>query len=102
MGKKNYNIEIEELGGACVGVTGSCTLVTYFNEELNERRHIMLELGLIQGEQDFYKMYLDNAKMLQNITKEVLSHVDYVLLSHSHVWPLWQPSIHELNKWIWG
>lgn len=85
MGKKNYDIEIEELGGACVGVTGSCTLVTYFNEELNERRHIMLELGLIQGEQDFYKMYLDNAKMLQNITKEVLSHADYVLLSHSHV-----------------
>ena len=80
----NYNIEIEELGGACIGVTGSCTLVTYFNEELNERRHIMLELGLIQGEQDVYNMYLDNAKMLQNITKDLVEKTDYVLLSHSH------------------
>ena len=52
MGKKNYNIEIEELGGACCGVTGSCTLITYYNEELNERRNIILEMGLIQGEQD--------------------------------------------------
>ena len=72
MGKKNYNIEIEELGGACVGVTGSCTVITYYNEELNERRNIIFEMGLIQGEQDVYLQYLDNAKMLQHITREIL------------------------------
>ena len=84
MGKKNYNIEIEELGGACVGVTGSCTLITYYNEELNERRNIILEMGLIQGEQDVYLQYLDNAKMLQHITREILEKADYIALSHPH------------------
>ena len=85
MGKKNYNIEIEELGGACVGVTGSCTLITYYNEELNERRNIILEMGLIQGEQDVYLQYLDNAKMLQHITREILEKPDYIISSHSHI-----------------
>ena len=84
MGKKNYNIEIEELGGACIGVTGSCTLITYYNEELNERRNIILEMGLIQGEQDVYLQYLDNAKMLQHITREILEKADYIALSHPH------------------
>ena len=84
MGKKNYNIEIEELGGACVGVTGSCTVITYYNEELNERRNIILEMGLIQGEQDVYLQYLDNAKMLQHITREILEKADYIALSHPH------------------
>ena len=85
MGKKNYNIEIEELGGACVGVTGSCTVITYYNEELNERRNIILEMGLIQGEQDVYLQYLDNAKMLQHITREILEKADYIISSHSHI-----------------
>ena len=84
MGKKNYNIEIEELGGACCGVTGSCTLITYYNEELNERRNIILEMGLIQGEQDVYLQYLDNAKMLQHITRDILEKADYIALSHPH------------------
>ena len=84
MGKKNYNIEIEELGGACVGVTGSCTVITYYNEELDERRNIILEMGLIQGEQDVYLQYLDNAKMLQHITREILEKADYIALSHCH------------------
>ena len=84
MGKKNYNIEIEELGGACVGVTGSCTVITYYNEELDERRNIILEMGLIQGEQDVYLQYLDNAKMLQHITREILEKADYIALSHPH------------------
>ena len=85
MGKKNYNIEIEELGGACVGVTGSCTVITYYNEELDERRNIILEMGLIQGEQDVYLQYLDNAKMLQHITREILEKTDYIISSHSHI-----------------
>ena len=84
MGKKNYNIEIEELGGACVGVTGSCTVITYYNEELDERRNIILEMGLIQGEQDVYLQYLDNAKMLQHINIEILEKADYIALSHPH------------------
>ena len=77
--------EIEELGGACVGVTGSCTLITYYNEELNERRNIILEMGLIQGEQDVYLQYLDNAMMLQHITREILEKTDYIISSHSHI-----------------
>ena len=89
------DIIIEELGGACIGVTGSCTLVSYYNEELEERRNIIFEMGLIQKEQDPYKQYLDNQKMLQGITKEVVSKTDYVLLSHSHVTsrPRWELSM---------
>lgn len=82
---KENDIEIEEIGGACTGVTGSCTLITYFNEELKEHRHIILEMGLIQKEQDAYKLYIDNSKMLQSITKEILSNTDYILITHSHI-----------------
>lgn len=87
MKKKNdkNDIIIEELGGSCVGVTGSCTLISYYNEELEERRNIIMELGLIQKEQDPYKLYVDNSKMLQSITKEILSKTDYILLSHPHI-----------------
>ena len=87
MKKKNdkNDIIIEELGGACIGVTGSCTLVGYYNEELDERRNIIFEMGLIQKEQDPYKLYIDNQKMLQGITKEMITSTDYILLSHSHV-----------------
>ena len=95
--KRNDKIDIiiEELGGACIGVTGSCTLVSYYDEELEERRNIIFEMGLIQKEQDPYKLYIDNQKMLQGITKEVVSKTDYVLLSHSHVSsrPRWELSM---------
>ena len=77
MKKKNdkNDIIIEELGGACIGVTGSCTLVSYYNEELDERRNIIFEMGLIQKEQDPYKLYIDNQKMLQGITKEMIDNM---------------------------
>lgn len=82
---KEYQIEIEEFGGSCCGVTGSCTILTYYDEEKQERRKIMLELGLIQKEQDPYKLYIDNSKMLQGITKDIITSTDYVILSHSHI-----------------
>ena len=42
-------------------------------------------MGLIQKEQDPYKLYIDNQKMLQGITKEMIASTDYILLSHSHI-----------------
>lgn len=83
--KKNKEIEIEMLGGSCTIVTGSCVKISYYNEELEERRNILLEMGLIQKEQDPYKMYLENKKMVDGITKDILEKTDYILLGHPHI-----------------
>lgn len=82
--KKNTDVIVDVIGNNQFQVTGSCNKIEYYDEEKQEKRYILVDLGLSQKEQDPYKAYLDNMKMLQKLPKEVVSKTDFVFLTHSH------------------
>lgn len=83
MSKKNKDndIIVSLIGGQSEDVTGSATLISYVNE-YNERRCILCELGLIQGNNSILAEYRENKKMLESIPYE---NIDYVFTIHNHI-----------------
>lgn len=84
MGKKKEKIKVSFLGHSNEDVTGSSVLIEYPKNK-KEYGTILLELGLVQGEATFDKDISANRKMLDNIPKELVSNIEYVLVGHSHV-----------------
>lgn len=83
--KRKDDIIIEVIGNQMYQVTGSCTKIEYFDEEKQERRNVLVDFGLSQKEQDPYKAYIDNQKMLQRVGLDTISKTDYVFLTHGHI-----------------
>jgi metallo-beta-lactamase family protein len=81
---KENDIVVSFLGGSKDDVTGSSILISY---PKNKKEHglLMLELGLIQGNATIDKDIAYNRKMLDNISKDIVSNIEYVLLGHCHI-----------------
>ena len=93
--KKNKNkIIIDFLGEERNDVTGRGVIVKYPKGN-DKYGSILLDCGLVQGESTFDKDISKNRKMLDRLSKEVVSNIEYVLLSHAHVTSrsLWKFSI---------
>lgn len=83
--KKNKNrIKIDFIGEERNDVTGSAVLIEYpkGNDEFGL---ILCDLGLVQGESTFDKDISKNRKMLDRLPKDIVSRIEYVLISHAHV-----------------
>ena len=82
--KKESDVLLTFLGGSADGVTGSMQLI-----EIKQRdgsyKGILLECGAIQTTSNILGKDLSaNRKMLDKLPKEVVSNIEYVLLSHAH------------------
>ena len=82
--KEKNKIIIDFLGEERNDVTGSAILLKYPKGN-NNYGSILLDCGLVQGESTFDKDISKNQKMLSRLSKEVVSNIEYVLLSHAHV-----------------
>lgn len=82
--KKGRDVVVSFVGGSNTDVCGSSILIEY-RKNKKEYGTILLELGLIQGQPTFDKDISMNRKMLDNIPKEVVARIEYVLLGHAHV-----------------
>lgn len=79
--KVKEEIVVSFLGGQSEHVTGSSVLISVLNDN-DTRTNILVDLGLIQGENTILDDYKANKMMLENIP---LQYIDYVLLTHAHV-----------------
>jgi len=79
--KKDNDIIVSLIGGQSQDVTGSATLISYVDEN-NERKCILCELGLIQGNNTVLGEYRENKKMIENIPYE---DINYVFTIHNHI-----------------
>ena len=82
--KKESDVLLTFLGGSADAVTGSMQLI-----EIKQRdgsyKGILLECGAIQTTSNILGKDLSaNRKMLDKLPKEVVSNIEYVLLSHAH------------------
>lgn len=80
--KKKDEIVVTFLGGQSEHVTGSSVLISVLNEDGFTRTNILVDLGLIQGENTILDDYKANKEMLENIP---LNSIDYVILTHEHI-----------------
>lgn len=82
--KKSNKIIIDFIGNEREDVTGSCVKIEYpkGNEEYG---NILIELGLTQTSSTFDKDISANRKMLDRIPRDMVSNIEFVLLSHSHI-----------------
>lgn len=74
-------VNVQFIGNNSVSVTGSCTLVTFYDSELKRNINILLELGMIQ-DGTIYKNYTENTKLIESIKAK---EIDFVILNHAHV-----------------
>ena len=82
--KKESDVLLTFLGGSATSVTGSMQLI-----EIKQRdgsyKGILLECGAIQTTSNILGKDLSaNRKILDKLPKEVVSNIEYVLLSHAH------------------
>lgn len=75
-------IVVSFIGGQSEYVTGSSVLISVLNEDNITRTNVLVDLGLIQGENTILDDYKANKSMLENIPTQ---YIDYVLLTHAHV-----------------
>ena len=82
--KKDQDIILSFLGGSTESVTGSMQLIQIKQED-GSYRSIRIECGAIQTTSNILGKDLSaNRKMLDKLPKEVVSNIEYVLLSHAH------------------
>lgn len=82
--KKDSEILISFLGGSASAVTGSMNLIKVKQKD-GSYKGILLECGSIQTTSNILGKDLSaNRKMLDKLPKEVVSNIEYVLLSHAH------------------
>lgn len=82
--KKDSEIFLSFLGGSAESVTGSMNLIQIKQKD-GSYKGILLECGAIQTTSNILGKDLSaNRKMLDKLPKEVVSNIDYVLLSHCH------------------
>lgn len=81
--KKDNDIYIEFIGHSNTDVTGSSVLINY-KKDKDSRSYILIELGLVQGENTIDKEISANRRMLENLPKDIIGNIEYVLLSHAH------------------
>lgn len=81
---KENDVIVTLCGGQSEGVTGSCTVVSY--NTLEGRKHLLVEIGGIQGNNTILGEYNENKKMLENIPIEdatycfgIHSHMDHLM-----------------------
>lgn len=79
--KKDDDIIVSLVGGQSDDVTGSATLISYLDAN-NERKCILCELGMIQGNNTILQEYKENKEMLESID---FSNINYVFTAHSHI-----------------
>jgi Cft2 family RNA processing exonuclease len=79
-GNKENDIILSCVGGSRDGITGSCWLASYpiGNEQ---RKLLVIECGMIQGNMKPEHEYSDNKKMIENVP---VSEATNVFLSHPH------------------
>lgn len=83
--RKDNDILLSFLGGSTVGVTGSMNLIEIKQKD-GSYKSILLECGGIQSTSgELGKDLSANRKMLDKLPKDIVSTIDYVFLSHSHV-----------------
>lgn len=81
--KKDNDIYVEFIGHSNTDVTGSSVLINYPKNK-KDRGYILIELGLVQGENTIDKEISANRRMLENLPKEVVGNIEHVILSHAH------------------
>ena len=82
--KKDNDIRLSFLGGSVNDVTGSMNLIEVKQKD-GTYKGILLECGAIQSTSSALGKDLSaNRKMLDKLPKEVVSNIEYVLLSHAH------------------
>lgn len=82
--KKDDDVLLTFLGGSSTGVTGSMNLLEIKQKD-GSYKGILLECGSIQTTSNILGRDLSaNRKMLDKLPKEVVSNIEYVLLSHAH------------------
>ena len=82
--KKDSEILLSFLGGSAESVTGSMNLIEIKQKD-GSYKGILLECGAIQTTSNVLGKDLSaNRKMLDRLPKEIVSNIDYVLLSHAH------------------
>ena len=82
--RKNEDIRLTFLGGSTTDVTGSMNLIEVKQKD-GSYKGILLECGSIQSTSNAIGKDLSaNRKMLDKLPKEVVSNIEYVLLSHAH------------------
>lgn len=82
--KKDSDVLLSYLGGSRDGVTGSMNLIEIKQLD-GTYKGILLECGSIQTTSNILGRDLsNNRKMLDRLPKEVVSNIEYVLLSHTH------------------
>ena len=83
--KKDGRIIVSFLGNSTTDVTGSAVSVSYPKDD-GARGVILLECGLVQGSPTIKEQYLDNKKMVEEISKDnFISSIDFAICLHSHV-----------------
>nr|DAZ22073.1 MAG TPA: hypothetical protein [Caudoviricetes sp.] len=73
--KKKDKITLEEIGGNCEGVTGSCTSIKF------NKRHILFECGGIQDGRTVLENYSLNKAMTSKIKPQ---DIEYIFIGHCH------------------
>lgn len=73
--KKKKEIQIDIIGGNAEGVTGSCTKIQCFDQ------NIIFEFGMIQDKNTVLENYKANSKL---ISKVKCKEIDMVILGHCH------------------
>lgn len=82
--RKESDIRLSFLGGSTYDVTGSMNLLEIRQKD-GTYKGILLECGSIQSTSNAIGKDLSaNRKMLDKLPKEVISNIEYVLLSHAH------------------
>lgn len=83
--KKDGRIIVSFLGNSTTDVTGSAVSVSYPKDD-GTRGVILLECGLVQGSPTIKEQYLDNKKMVEEISKDnFISSITACIICHSHV-----------------
>lgn len=80
--KKDNDIIVTSLGTSTNEVTGSCWSVSYRKND-GTRGLVVIECGLSQSEPKIEKLYNNNRRMLENISKGVVENCVLVVLGHS-------------------
>lgn len=76
---KNKKIKVSFIGNNAIDVTGSCTLIEYYDKN-GEKHTILLECGLNQQGKTVLQQYKDNSRKFDFNVKNI----DCVIIGHSH------------------
>lgn len=80
MGRKDKNkVSVKLVGESSTGVTGSSTLITYYDKD-EEKHQILLEHGLSQGGNVLDEYRINN----RNIKEFKPKDLDFIIVSHLH------------------